>query len=301
MQVNDGPVKASLHMDFTQPDWAYRMNFDAQNVPVQAFTDTLDPANKGKVSGLVLASGDWSGEGLTEPALQRNLSGTMSMQYKDANIELVSPTIRLLMSPITALLRLPELMKTPISGLEANVNVQNQTLTLKDTKVLSDAFQVHTGGEIPLANVLTNSVLNLPVEFHLERSIAKKSNLIPSSAPKDTPFVKLPDFVKLQGTVGKPETKTDKLVLSGLLVKSAAGLPLNVGEGAVNALKGVGNFLVGDSGKKEEDEDASEESKKEGQEEPSTGVLQQVNPFKLFDQLRGNRDKKEEEPSKEEQ
>jgi len=105
----------------------------------------------------------------------------------------------------------------------------------------------------------------------------------------------------LQGTVGKPETKTDKLVLSGLLVKSAAGLPLNVGEGAVNALKGVGNFLVGDSGKKEEDEDASEESKKEGQEEPSTGVLQQVNPFKLFDQLRGNRDKKEEEPSKEEQ
>jgi len=301
MQVNDGPVKASLHMDFTQPDWGYRMNFDAQNVPVQAITDTLDPANKGKVSGLVLASGDWSGEGLTEPALQRNLSGTMSMQYKDANIELVSPTIRLLMSPITALLRLPELMKTPISGLEANVNVQNQTLTLKDTKVLSDAFQVHTGGEIPLANVLTNSVLNLPVEFHLERSIAKKSNLIPSSAPKDTPFVKLPDFVKLQGTVGKPETKTDKLVLSGLLVKSAAGLPLNVGEGAVNALKGVGNFLVGDSGKKEEDEDASEESKKEGQEEPSTGVLQQVNPFKLFDQLRGNRDKKEEEPSKEEQ
>ena len=301
MQVNDGPVQASLLMDFTQPDWEYKVNFDAQNVPVQAITDTLDPANKGKVSGLVFAKGDWSGAGLTEPSLQRNLSGSMSLQYKDANIELVSPTIRLLMSPITALLRLPELMKTPISGLEANMSVQNQTLSLKDTKVLSDAFQVHTGGEIPLANVLTNSVLNLPVEFHLERSIAKKSNLIPSSAPKDTPFVKLPDFVKLQGTFGKPETKTDKLVLSGLLVKSAAGLPLNVGEGAVNALKGVGNFLVGDSGEKEGEEAGSDESKEGADTKPSGGVLQQVNPFKLFDQLRGNRDKKEEEPSKEEQ
>ena len=303
MQVNNGPVKASLHMDFTQPDWGYQMNFDAQNVPVQAITDTLDPANKGKVSGLFFAKGDWSGAGLTEPALQRNLGGSMTMQYKDANIELVSPTIRLLLSPITALLRLPELMKAPISGLEANVNVQNQTLSVKDTKVLSNAFQVHTAGEIPLANVLTNSVLNLPVEFHLERSIAKKSNLIPSSAPEGTPFVKLPDFVKLQGTVGKPVTKTDKLVLSGLLVKSAAGLPLNVGEGAVNALKGVGNFLVGDSGNKNGEEGASGESIEEGEKEPSSGVLQQVNPFKLFDQLRGNREKQPEQqpekPSKE--
>jgi hypothetical protein len=223
------------------------------------------------------------------------------MQYSDANIELVSPTVRLLMTPITALLRLPELMKAPITGMEAHVGVQNQVLSLKDTKVLSDAFQVHTGGDIPLANVLTNSVLNLPVAFHLEQSIARKSNLITYSAPKDAPFVKLPDFVSLQGTVGKPETKTDKLVLSGLLMKSAAGLPLNVGEGAVNALKGVGNFLVGDSGKKENEEAGAGDPKKEGEQESPGGVLQQVNPFKLFNQLGGSRNKQQEEPAKEDQ
>lgn len=301
MQLNDAPVQASLHMDFTKPDWGYDMNFDVQNIPVQALTDTLDPANKGKVSGLLTAKGDWSGAGLTEPALQQHLSGSMSMQYSEANIELVSPTVRLLMTPITALLRLPELMKAPITGMEAHVGVQNQVLSLKDTKVLSDAFQVHTGGDIPLANVLTNSVLNLPVAFHLERSIARKSNLIPSSAPKDAPFVKLPDFVSLQGTVGKPETKTDKLVLSGLLMKSAAGLPLNVGEGAVNALKGVGNFLVGDSGKKENEEAGAGDPKKEGEQESPGGVLQQVNPFKLFNQLGGSRNKQQEEPAKEDQ
>lgn len=301
MRMNDAPVQAGMHMDFTKPDWGYDLSFDLQKVPVQPLTDTLDPANKGKVSGLLTAKGDWSGTGLVEPSLQQNLSGSMSVQYTDARIELVSPTIRLLMSPITALLRLPELMKAPITGLEANVTVQNQQLSLKETKVLSDAFQVHTGGDIPLANVLTNSVLNLPVEFHLERSIAKKSNLIPSKAPEGTPFVKLPDFVRLQGTVGKPVTKTDKLVLSGLLMKSAAGLPLNVGEGAVNALKGVGNFLVGDSGKEENKEAGSDESNGEAKKKSSGGVLQQVNPFKLFNQLTGDPGKKQEEASKEDQ
>ena len=297
MQVNNAPVEAKLHMDFTKPDWGYGVNFDVQKLPVQAITDTLDPANKGKISGLLTAKGDWSGSGLMEPALQRNMNGSTTIQYSDANIELVSPTIRLLMTPITALLRLPELMKAPITGVEANVAVQNQVLSLKDTKVLSDAFQVHTGGEIPLDNVLTNSVLNLPVEFHLERSIARKSNLIPSSAPKDTPYVKLPDFVSLQGTLGKPVTKTDKLVLSGLLMKSAAGLPLNVGEGAVNALKGVGNFLVGDSGKKADEETGSDASGGDAKAEPAGGVLQQVNPFKLFNQITGGGNKKQQEES----
>jgi hypothetical protein len=71
------------------------------------------------------------------------------------------------------------------------LKVENQTLGLDAFKVQSDAFQVHALGEIPLDNVLTNSVLNLPVGFYLERSIAKKSNLIPSSAPKDTPLCKV--------------------------------------------------------------------------------------------------------------
>jgi len=146
---------------------------------------------------------------------------------------------------------------------------------------------VHASGEIPLDNVLTNSVLNLPVEFYLERSIARKSNLMPSSAPKDTPHVKLPDFVKLEGTIGAPKTKTDKLVLSGLLVKSGAGLvksaavlPLNVGEGAVKVLKDVGGFLTGDSKTSEEGNEG------EDKKEEKSGILEQVNPLKLLDNFR---------------
>ena len=279
MTINEGPLNADLAMDFTKPNWGYALAFQADQIPLQAFADTLDPSKKGQVSGMLSGQANWSGAGLMEPALQQNLNGSMSVKYSDANIELVSPKVRLLMTPITALLRLPELLKAPINGIETNLKVEKQTLALNEFKVLSDAFQVQAAGDIPLDNVLTNSVLNLPVGFYLERSIAKKSSLIPSGAPKDTPFVKLPDFVKMEGTIGAPKTKTDKLVLSGMLMKSAAGLPLNVGEGAVNVLKDVGGFLTGDSKKSDADKDGKVE-------EDSGGVLEQVNPLKLFNNFR---------------
>ncbi|HAQ97788.1 MAG TPA: hypothetical protein DCR61_00395, partial [Verrucomicrobiales bacterium] len=83
------------------------------------------------------------------------------------------------------------------------------------------------------------------------------------------------------------KTKTDKLVLSGLLVKSGAGLvksaavlPLNVGEGAVKVLKDVGGFLTGDSKTSEEGNEG------EDKKEEKSGILEQVNPLKLLDNFR---------------
>ncbi|MDC0293236.1 AsmA-like C-terminal region-containing protein, partial [Verrucomicrobia bacterium] len=287
MTLNEGLIKAEMAMDFAKPDWGYDMTLEAEQIPIEAFIDTLSPSQKGQVSGMISGKAEWKGAGLTETGWQRNLNGAMSLKYTDADINFVSPKMRLLMTPITAVLRLPELLKAPINGIETNLKIENQILALDAFKVQSDAFQIHASGEIPLDNVLTNSVLNLPVEFYLERSIARKSNLMPSSAPKETSHVKLPDFVKLEGTIGAPKTKTDKLVLSGLLVKSGAGLvksaavlPLNVGEGAVKVLKDVGGFLTGDS------KTSKQGNEGENNKEEKSGILEQVNPLKLLDNFR---------------
>jgi len=294
MTLNEGLIKAEMAMDFAKPDWSYDMALEVDQIPIEALMGTLNPGEKGQVSGMISGQAEWNGAGLTETGWERNLNGAMSLKYTDADIYFVSPKMRLLMTPITAVLRLPELLKAPINGIETNLRINNQILGLDAFKVQSDAFQVHASGEITLDNVLTNSVLNLPVEFYLERSIARKSNLIPFRAPKDTPHVKLPNFVKLEGTIGAPKTKTDKLILSGLLVKSGAGLvksgadlvksaavlPLNVGEEAVKVLKGVGGILSGDS-KTSEDGNEDENNKKE-----KSGILEQVNPLKLLDNFR---------------
>ncbi|HKI70908.1 MAG TPA: hypothetical protein VKA81_00910, partial [Verrucomicrobiae bacterium] len=113
----------------------------------------------------------------------------------------------------------------------------------------SEAFDAHAHGEIPIADVLDESPLNLPVEFSLRRSLAQKSGLTPPGAPPDTPYVKLPDFVTVKGTLGDPKSHLNELALGGLLLKTGVGIAekvgVNVGDKTGGLLKGVGNLLTG--------------------------------------------------------
>src|SRR5262249_27351932 len=106
-------------------------------------------------------------------------------------------------------------------------------------------------GAIPIADVLTQSTLNLPVDFSLKRALAQKADLIPAGTPANADYVALPRFVTLTGTLGDPKAKTDKTMIAALLVKSGIGIAENLGvkvDGKTgDALKGVGNLLTGSS------------------------------------------------------
>jgi hypothetical protein len=82
---------------------------------------------------------------------------------------------------------------------------------------------------IPLAEVLTNSPLNLPIEFALRRSLAEKSGLLPANTPTEAPYAVLPKFVTVKGTVGAPKTDLNELALGGLLLKSGLGVAEKLG------------------------------------------------------------------------
>ncbi|HVY71876.1 MAG TPA: hypothetical protein VHH73_18230, partial [Verrucomicrobiae bacterium] len=84
-------------------------------------------------------------------------------------------------------------------------------------------------------------------DVSLKRSIAEKANLVPANTPTNATFVRLPAFAKVEGTLGAPKTETDKLVISGIVLKSAIGIPGRVGGKAGELLQGVGNFLTGEN------------------------------------------------------
>ena len=70
--------------------------------------------------------------------------------------------------------------------------------------------------------------------------------MISNGTPLSAKFVKLPDFVKVAGTIGEPKTKTDKLAIVGLLGKSAAGLPNTIENKAGGLLENAANLLDGE-------------------------------------------------------
>ena len=86
----------------------------------------------------------------------------------------------------------------------------------------------------------------LPIHIALRRSLADKSNLIPAGTPPDSPYVLLPDFITVSGTLGAPKVDFNKTVLAGLLAKSTLGLPGTAGNEVGNLIEGLGRILNGD-------------------------------------------------------
>jgi hypothetical protein len=101
---------------------------------------------------------------------------------------------------------------------------------------------------IPIADVLTNSPLNLPVEVSLTNALATKLAL--SSSTSTNGYVSLPVFLTLVGTIGNPQPRENKLVLAtltaqaglgqvGKLVGGQTGSAITTGSGVVQGLTGL--------------------------------------------------------------
>jgi hypothetical protein len=208
---------------------------------------TFSSRPKGQSSGDLYLNARIKGAGVTGKSLQKNLNGQLKVSFTNANIQILSPRARSIFTPIAMILRVPEITNSPLRSINAQVDLGAGKIDLKHVTVLSDAFHVDSRGTIPMAEVLTNSPVNLPLEFSLRRSLAQKSNLLPADASPDAAYVKLPSFVKLTGTLGVLKTEIDRGMVAGLLAKSLGGIPGAFGGKFGNILEGIGGVLSGDA------------------------------------------------------
>src|SRR5437773_10142121 len=85
------------------------------------------------------------------------------------------------------------------------------------------------------------------MHLSLTRSIAQKVQLAPKDAAADQPYVALPDFIQVAGTLHSPRPKLDmnaKALAGGLLQKYGGKIP-GVDEKTGNLIQGVGGILGG--------------------------------------------------------
>jgi hypothetical protein len=71
--------------------------------------------------------------------------------------------------------------------------------------------------------------------------------MLPANTPTNVTYVKLPDFLTMRGTVGKPDTKINTKILASALLKGAANIP-GLGDKTSGILQGLGGMLGGGSG-----------------------------------------------------
>jgi hypothetical protein len=253
LTINGKPMSASVDLNLGVPGYKYNIAFKADRVPVEPIANSLSPDYKGRVKGDLLANIQIAGAGTTGVNLKKTLAGDIGLTVTNANIQLVGPRSKTflgklggVLTSVGIVLGMPDLSKSPVKWLNTSVKMGGGNIQLTDLTVFSDAFIAHSAGTIPIADVLTNSPINnLPVEISLSRSVAEKARVLPNNSPTNAPFVKLPTFAHVGGTIGDPKTKTDKTVIVGLIAESAAGF-IPGGSTAQKVLGGVGGLLTGE-------------------------------------------------------
>ena len=249
LALNGAPVNATVDVKLGVTGYTYALSMQMAGVPLEPIANTFSPDTRGQYQGFILANAQLKGAGVTDASLQKNLSGQANFTFTNANLQLVGPKAKRLIVPIATLLRVPDITQSPVNWLDARTELGDGNIKLNRFAVQSAAFEATTAGVIPIAEVLTNSPLNLPVEFALRRSLAEKASLLPPNTPPDAAYATLPKFVTVKGTVGDPKTDLNEMALGGLLLKSGVGfaekLGVKVDPKVGGALQGVGNLLTG--------------------------------------------------------
>jgi len=220
--LNGAPVNASADLNLAVPGFQYDVTFAADKVPLEPIANTFAPDTRGQYKGDLIATAQIKGAGITGVNLQKNLSGELAFNFTNANIRIASPRLKAFLTPIALLLTAPDLLDSPLSWVGAGARLGNGKINVSQFNLVSESFTADTGGDLPIADVLMDSPINKwPMHFYARRAVAQRIRLLPKGTPPDAKYAKLPDFIKVAGTLGEPKAELNKLALSGALLEKA--------------------------------------------------------------------------------
>lgn len=270
LTLNGAPIKATSDLDLSVPGYLYDVAFNADAIPLAPLVDSFAPDRKGQIKGATSIGVQVKGAGVTGANLQKHLDGQFN--FATTNMDLAIGNIRspIMTTVINVIVGIPDLIKnptatlgswfggthksgfadaltaSPIEAITMQASAGEGKVLLKSAEVRSAAFQALASGEIGLAPVLTNSTIAIPVQVTLSRPLASQIGLVDANTPTNAIYVALPDFLKMEGTIGKPVAKTDKLALVALAAKTGGGLLKGIGgaagsqtSSAISALGGL--------------------------------------------------------------
>ncbi|HUI05528.1 MAG TPA: AsmA family protein [Verrucomicrobiae bacterium] len=240
LTLNGAPVNATVDLDLGVPGYTYDVSFNADKVPLEPLANSFSPTYSSKARGDLIASLQVTGAGVTGRSLQKSLTGQINVSFTNANIQIVGPKVKAVLTPIALVLGAPELLSSPLDSVTADLQLGNGKIEIRKFVAHSAAFLAESQGTIPIADVLMDSPLNQPVEIALAQGIAGKLRL--SNLASEGSYTRLPTFVHLTGTLGDPSAKTDKAVVAGLTAQGIAGA---VGGKAGGILQGISGLLTG--------------------------------------------------------
>jgi hypothetical protein len=272
LTLNGAPMNVLADVDMGVPGYKYDLTFGAQSVPLAPIVNSFQPERKGQIGGTFTANAKIKGIGTTGASLQKSLDGQFDLASTNLNLSVInikSPLIKTVVNVVATipdLIKNPEgavgsllqgltgqtgtngsltdeLSKSPINSIAARGSASAGKVNLQQAMIQSTAFRADATGTVTLAQVLTNSAINIPVSLSLSQSIARRINLVSADTPTNATYVKLPDFLTETGTVGEPKSQINKLALISVAAKGLGGA--GIGGTAGSIIQGLGFGVAG--------------------------------------------------------
>ena len=235
LALNGASLKTAANLNLGVPGYQYDLGLSAERIPLEPIVNTFQPEKRGQIKGDLIAHAQVKGAGVTGVSLRKNLSGQFDFNFANASLKIASPRAKAFFAPIALLLDLPDLAGSPLNSIRAEGRMGNGKINLTHFNVNSDSFLADTAGEITIADELMNSPIEKSlIHLSVPRAAAERLHMVPKDAPSDSAFVKLPDFAKIAGTLGEPQTEIDKKSLSSAAARKLADrvvgdkIPLNL-------------------------------------------------------------------------
>lgn len=255
--MNGAGLNATVDANLGVKGYQYDLALNTDRIQLEPLVTTFAAAiPQGAIKGEAQAKVALRGAGITGPSLQKNLAGGVSFMVTNGVIQLSqlggepktfgAKLLRSLTTGILAFIGpvvgIPDIMKPPVQLIALDSSIGNSLVNLTRFTVQSPAVIVEAQGGIQLAEVLTNSPMNIPVEIWLPNDYAKR--FTGSQFPPGSAYGKLTHFVDVRGTVGTPDVKVDKAKLIGSAVIGNVGaIGGLIGGKAGETVKGAGGFL----------------------------------------------------------
>src|SRR5262249_4801497 len=188
LALNGAPVSGNADLNVGVPGYQYDLAFGADRIPVEPLANSFSPEYRGRAKGNLIANAQVKGAGTTGASLQKNLAGQFNLAFTNADIQILSPRLKLFLTPVAALVRSPEILDTPLNSMTLRTEMGAGKINCQTLNLVSPAFTLDTAGEMPIAEVLTNSpIKKWPVNFYLKQSLASRAHVVPAGTPSDAP------------------------------------------------------------------------------------------------------------------
>jgi hypothetical protein len=259
--LNNSTFSAKAQADWQDPQIKMQLTGSLSPLDLQPVFDSFVPEKQGAVTGILQGKTEFQVTGDSPQALMDSFQGQVQLSYSQGKLRLLNTdpeqhtallhTRKLVQDVVSGMaealqLSPAQLMEPEIESVSFETALVDKRLMIRKAEILNPEFMMAAQGEIHLAGEPGNAkIMQLPLVLGVSTNLAKRVKIYRPERVKGD-YVVLPAFLEVKGSLGAPEIKIKKGVVTGLIISGVTERNEIGNENVQKGLDILGTLLTGE-------------------------------------------------------